>query len=123
MILADSSVWIGHLRARNAILVDLLEKQRLLTHPVVIGELALGSIRNRSLMLAMLSRLDRVRPASDAEMLVLVDRHRLWARGIGYADAMLLTSVRITPGASLWTHDKRLAQAADELNLSARLDS
>jgi hypothetical protein len=38
---------------------------------------------------------------------------------IGYVDAHLLAGVRLTPGASLWTHDKRLQTAAAHLNVAA----
>jgi hypothetical protein len=45
LILVDTSVWIDHLRADNALLAGLLNSGRVLTHPFVIGELALGHMR------------------------------------------------------------------------------
>ena len=40
--------------------------------------------------------------------------------GIGYVDAHLLASVRLSSPARLWTRDKRLHAAATALTLDAR---
>lgn len=45
MILVDTSVWIEHLRAADARLVELLGDDEAGCHPLVIEELALGSIK------------------------------------------------------------------------------
>jgi predicted nucleic acid-binding protein len=45
MILVDTSVWIDHFRRTNAGLVDLLRENRVFVHPMVVGELACGSLR------------------------------------------------------------------------------
>lgn len=47
MILVDTSVWIEHLRAADARLVELLGDDEAGCHPLVIEELALGSIKQR----------------------------------------------------------------------------
>jgi predicted nucleic acid-binding protein len=49
----------------------------------------------------------------------LVERHRLFGRGIGYVDAHLLAAVFLTSDAKLWTRDKRLKEAASKLSLAA----
>ena len=37
-VLIDTSVWVGHFRHRDLALIDLLESDRVLTHPMVWGE-------------------------------------------------------------------------------------
>ena len=118
MILVDTSVWIDHLRADDSALKRLLDAGRVLMHPFVIGELALGRMRQREMILAALSDLPRAEPATDAEVLGFIDREALFGRGIGYVDAHLLASVRLTAGAQLWTEDTRLRHVADELGLA-----
>lgn len=119
MILVDTSVWIDHLRAGNHPLARLLDNGRVLAHPFVIGELALGAMRQRKTILAALSDLPRAEMATDAEVLGLIDAEALYGRGIGYVDVHLLASVRLTAGAELWTRDNRLRRVADELGLAS----
>jgi predicted nucleic acid-binding protein len=118
VILVDTSVWIGHLRHGSESLAGLLEAGRVLAHPFVIGELALGNLRRRGVVLGALSDLPRSAVATDGEVLVFVDRHKLHGLGIGYVDAHLLAAVTLTSGASLWTEDKRLRNAAKKLGVS-----
>ncbi len=42
-VLVDTSVWIDHFRNRNEALVNLLNQDLALTHPMVIGEIACGT--------------------------------------------------------------------------------
>ncbi len=118
MILVDTSVWIDHLRADNALLARLLNSGCVLTHPFVIGELALGQMRQREIILAALSDLPRAEPATDAEVLGFINRETLFGCGIGYVDVHLLAAVRLTAGAELWTRDGRLRRVAEELGLA-----
>ncbi len=118
MILVDTSVWVDHLRANDHALVALLETGAVLAHPFVIGELALGRLRQRAIVLNALSDLPHASVATNMEVLHLVDRHALFGRGIGYIDAHLLAAVRLTAGAALWTKDKRLRGIAVELGLA-----
>lgn len=119
MILVDTSVWIDHLRAGNDLLARLLDGGGVLTHPFVIGELALGSMRQREVILSALSDLPRAELATDAEALGLIDVRALYGRGIGYVDVHLLASVGLTAGAELWTRDSRLRHVAEELGLAS----
>jgi hypothetical protein len=121
LILVDTSVWVGHLRDGDAVLADLLERGLVLVHPFVIGELALGSLRRRAAVLGALMDLPRANVASDGEVLDFIDRGQLYNRGIGYVDAHLLAASRLTPDASLWTRDRKLAAVAQALRLSARI--
>jgi len=121
MILVDTSVWIEHLRARDAALVWHLEQGEVLMHPWVLGELACGNLRNRSELLSLLQRLPPCRCASDAETLFFIERRRLMGKGIGWVDAHLLASVALGGTQGLWTRDQRLQRAADELGLAAQI--
>ena len=117
MILVDTSVWIDHLRASEPTLVELLESAAVATHPLVIGELAVGSLRNRAELLALLDELPRSPVASDTEVLSLIDAHRLHGQGLGVVDVHLLASTLLAPGSSLWTRDTRLRVAASSLGV------
>lgn len=92
-----------------------------LVHPFVIGEIALGHLRQRRLVLDALMELPPSRLAADDEVFHFIEHQRLFGRGIGYIDAHLLAATRLTPGATLWTHDARLRAIARELGLSPEL--
>jgi len=119
MILVDTSVWIDHLRANSEALTGLLAQGAVLAHPFVIGELALGQLRQRTTILNSLAALPRAEIATEREVLRFVERHALFGRGIGYVDVHLLAATRLTANALLWTSDKRLHGVADELGLAA----
>jgi predicted nucleic acid-binding protein len=119
VILVDSSVWVDHLRRGDAALSRLLENGRVLAHPFVTGELALGHLKKRAIILVDLQALPRAVIAHDEEVLRFIDQHMLHGLGIGYIDAHLLTSVRLTADSSLWTRDKRLHAAAGRLGLAS----
>lgn len=118
MILLDTSVWVDHLRQGDPELAALLVKGQVLAHPHVIGELALGHLRQRDIILSALANLPKATPATDAEVLLFAERHSLAGRGIGWVDAHLLAATRLTPGARFWTRDRRLAAIAQEMSLS-----
>ena len=52
--LVDTSVWINHLRRGDNQLRALLERGEVLCHPFIIGELACGSMANRTEVLELL---------------------------------------------------------------------
>jgi predicted nucleic acid-binding protein len=118
VILVDTCVWVDHLRAGNKALTDWLDTGMVLTHPFVIGELALGNLRQREMLLSALSDLPSASIATDAEILHFIGRHALFGRGIGYVDVHLLAGVRLTAGARLWTSDMRLHGVAAQLGLA-----
>jgi predicted nucleic acid-binding protein len=121
MILVDTSVWVDHLQRGDTALSELLTASRVLAHPFVIGELALGSLRQRDMILGTLQDLPHARVATDNEVLHFIGDQTLYGIGIGYVDAHLLAAVRLTPGASLWTRDKRLLDASMRLGIAASL--
>lgn len=120
MILVDASVWVDHLRAGDQILAGLLDAGMVLAHPFVIGELALGYLRQRRLVLSTLQDLPQANLATDREVLHFIDRNALFGKGIGYVDAHLLTAARLTAGAALWTRDRRLHDVAEQLGVAMR---
>ena len=119
MILVDTSVWVDHLRKDDPGMRLLLEGGRVLLHPFVVGELAMGNLKRRDLVLKELRKLPEALVAREEEVLQFVAARRLFGRGIGYIDAHLLTSVQLTPGVSLWTRDKRMLEVASRLGLAA----
>jgi predicted nucleic acid-binding protein len=121
VILVDSSVWIDHLRRNDEIFIDLLDREQVLVHPFVIGELAIGNLRHREAVLQDLQDLTSVIVADDEEVMRFVEAEHLFGLGLGYLDAHLLASVRLTPETFLWTRDKRLMAAAERLSLAARV--
>jgi predicted nucleic acid-binding protein len=118
VILADTSVWIDHLRLGVPALAEALERGRVLVHPFVRGELACGNLRNRSEVLELLGNLPSVPAATDAEAMEFIERRALMGRGIGYIDVHLLASAALAGTARLWTRDRRLAAVAAELDLA-----
>ena len=118
MILVDTSVWIDHLRATESTLVDALARDDVACHPLVIQELALGSIKNRDAVLASLARLKQSPSLSHDELLTVVSAHALWGKGLSPVDTHLLGSVLLSPGTRLWTRDKRLKASAGSLGAS-----
>ena len=117
MILVDTSIWIDHLKSTDAALVELLDSVQVLTHPLVIGELAVGSLRQREEFLRLLDELPQAPIADSSEVLTFIDAYRLHGQGLGIVDVHLLASILLAPGASLWTRDARLRAAASSLGV------
>ena len=117
MVLVDTSVWIAHFRKGSPGLVRLLEEGQVATHPFVIGELACGNLHNRDEILRLLAVLCRSGVAGHEEVLTFIERHRLMGTGLGYIDVHLLAAARVG-GLRLWTLDRRLKQAAVQLDIA-----
>jgi len=116
VILVDTSIWIDHLRSGDAHLITLLGDGNVLGHPWVVGELALGQLSHRDEVLNLLRNLPQASVATEDEVMTLIDHDQLFGVGIGYVDAHLLASARLS-GARLWTRDKRLRATAARLDL------
>jgi predicted nucleic acid-binding protein len=119
VILIDASVWIDHLRSAESVILELVDARKVLCHPFVIGEVAMGRFHNRRVFLSDLGKLRAAEVADHNEVMELVERHSLSGRGIGYVDAHLLASAFLTSEAKLWTRDKRLKEAAKQMKLAA----
>jgi predicted nucleic acid-binding protein len=120
VILIDTSVWVDHLRAGDDAVVGLLGAGRVLAHPFVIGELALGNLRQRQAVLTSLQDLPQAIVATEQEVMRFIDQQSLAGLGIGYIDTHLLASTQLTNSASLWSRDKRLLRVAEQLGLAAK---
>ena len=121
MVLVDTSVWIDYLRSEKPHLVYLLNESQVLVHPLVIGELALGNLRNREEVLSLLGGLPVTPVATEEEVLFFIERHRLMGRGIDYVDVHLLAATALADSTLLWTSDSRLVNVATDLSLAYQL--
>lgn len=118
-MIADTSVWVDHLRRGNRALAAQLEEGRIYCHELIIGELACGHLRQRDRILELLDALPRAGRAEHDEVLVLIETQRLAGCGIGWIDAHLLASAILTR-LPIWTLDRRLASVAERIGVSAR---
>jgi predicted nucleic acid-binding protein len=117
LILVDTSVWVDHLRRRNATLATRLEAGEVVCHPFVVGELCLGSLRHRDQILRLLSELPMASVVPHTDVSALVERARLAGQGIGWVDVHLIASA-LLGRLRLWTLDRRLAVVARALDVS-----
>ena len=118
MILADTSVWVDHLRNGDERLAQLLSEGRILCHPFVIAELACGHLRRRAEILSLLVALPSATQAGHEEALRFVTERELHGQGLGWIDVHLLASALLT-GCCLWTRDRTLSAAARRMRVDA----
>jgi predicted nucleic acid-binding protein len=117
MVLVDTSIWVNHLRKGDRHLEQLLLENQVVCHPFIIGELACGTIKNRSEILTLLQTLP-ISPTVDlAEYFFFVEQHSLYGTGIGFVDVHLLASAKLSD-IPLWTEDMRLREVALTLKVS-----
>jgi predicted nucleic acid-binding protein len=121
VILVDTSIWIDHFRHGDPELRKIIEDDRLLCHPFIVGELALGSLRQRDAVLSFITAQRQTVIATHAEVMAVIERRSIFSMGIGYTDAHLLTSTLLDQRSSLWTRDKRLATAAQKAGAKVHL--
>lgn len=117
MVLIDTSIWIDHFRAADERLTALLSRNEVLTHPFVVGEIALGSIARRNDVLHLMRNLPAAVVATSDEVMAFIERQRLYRAGVGYVDVALLAATALTPNALLWSKDKNLGAAAARCGL------
>lgn len=117
-VLVDTSVWVDHFRRPNAVLVNLMVLDQVLTHPLVVGELACGTPpepRLRTLGdMALLLPADQAAPD---EVRDFIEREALFGLGCGLIDLTLLASTLITQSAQLWTLDRRLVSLSERFGV------
>jgi predicted nucleic acid-binding protein len=117
VILVDTSVWIDHLRSGNPALARLLDNNAVMAHRWVTGELALGNLHNRTEIIGLLGDLPQAIIADDDEVMRLIDLEPLHGSGIGYVEAQVLASAKLTPETRIWTSDKHLKQVTSRVGL------
>ncbi len=116
MVLVDTSVWVSHLREMHANLANLLNDGEVACHPFIVGELACGNLKNRTIILSLLEALPMVAAAEHEEVLTFIESHSLMGKGLGYVDVHLLASAALSR-LPIWTLDKKLEQVADMLRV------
>ena len=90
-----------------------------MTHPIVIGEIACATPpAPPSQTLADLRLLPMTQQAGIEEAMAFVERESLYGKGSGLVDMVLLSSTLISPGATLWTIDRRLAELAMQFGVA-----
>jgi len=121
MILADTSIWIDYLRGGNAAMRSLIQNGRIVMHPFVVAEIALGSLQNRRKTLALMEMLIPVQVAQLNEVRRMIEAQSLYSKGIGLTDAHLVASCLLTPQTQLWTRDAALDRVALLMGIQASL--
>ncbi|WP_019675554.1 type II toxin-antitoxin system VapC family toxin [Arsukibacterium perlucidum] len=117
-VLVDTSVWVGHFRQHNVVLAKLLETDQVLTHPLIVLELACGTPpAPRQRTLAALRLLRQAQQPALQEVADFIEREQLYNQGCGSVDMILLCASLLTPGTTLWTQDKSLLQLARRFNI------
>ena len=84
---------------------------------MILGELALGSFKDRQKLLRGCASLPLIPTVSHEVVMGFIDRFSLMGKGIGWVDANLLTSAS-QDSIKLWTRDKRLNAITQDLNLA-----
>jgi predicted nucleic acid-binding protein len=116
-VLVDTSVWFQHFRDPDAVLLDLLARNAVVVHTIVIGEIAVGGVRNRDVILADLHALPGVIEYAPKYCLRYLESKRLYGLGIGWCDLQLLVSADHC-AIPIWTFDTRMAVQAAALGLA-----
>jgi predicted nucleic acid-binding protein len=96
-----------------------LRGTRVVMHPGVLAELACGSITNRHELLALWLSLPRLADVTFEEAIAFVEHRKLWGRGLGWTDVHLLAATLVSK-TTLWTRDRLLRQAAEELLIAVK---
>lgn len=119
-VLVDTSVWVDHFRLGNDALIELLNLDLVMMHPLIVGEIACGTPPRRTQTLSDLNGLQQAQQVNFREALEFIERERLFGLGCGLVDLMLLASALMTPGVELWTLDQRLSALAERFGVLHR---
>lgn len=121
MILVDTSVWIDHLRKPDQRLQELLQNDEVASHPLILMELALGSIANREEVISNLSLLPKPQIADLDELFTLIETRALYRKGIGVTDLHLIASALLEKSLLIWTRDRRLGEIVSSFGIRSDL--
>jgi predicted nucleic acid-binding protein len=117
MILVDTSVWIKHAKSFDPKLAELLHEWKVYCHFFVVGELAIGSIKNREIFLEKLNEFPKAERVGDKKVLEFIETNKLYATGLSYIDIHLLASCVVTK-CKLYTLDNKLADFAAKMGIN-----
>ncbi len=116
MVVVDSSVWMAHLRTAEPSMKALLQQRKLLMHPFAVGEIMVGSFRDRVSVRAFLANVEQAVVVPNDLVLQQLEFWSAYSRGVGWIDMHLISSAYASH-ALLWTRDKRLAALAEQIGL------
>jgi len=122
MVLVDTSVWIRFLMGREPFATgmdDLLDRDEVVGHEMVFGELLIGDPAGRLKLLESYGLMHQAPTIPHHEVVAFARQRRLHGRGVGWIDVHLLASA-IVGGHRLWTADPRFAAAAQDLRIRFR---
>lgn len=120
VILVDTSVWIRFLANREPYasgLDGLLDRDEVVGHDLVHGELLIGARGGRAKLLDAYGKMHWAGLVPHEEVVGFVRDRALQGRGVGWVDVHLLASA-IVGGFRLWTADSALATLAEELEVA-----
>jgi predicted nucleic acid-binding protein len=116
MILVDTSIWIDYFRNGGDDRLDyLLDGESVVMHEFVYGEIAMGSPKNRTSVLDLLSSLHRIATATHSEVMTFVESAKLYGLGLTYIDVHLLAAAQASADIEpirLWTRDAEMLKQA-----------
>lgn len=96
----------------------LLKAHRVVMHPMIIGEVAMGSLGDRKLLLHEFQILPQVYVPNNAEVIAFIEWNQLFGKGIGFIDAHLLAAVKMSEKTTLLTKDNKLSAQAERLKVA-----
>ena len=117
-VLIDSNVWVDHLRDPNPQVLALARDDRILGHPLICAELAVGSLKNREAALKRLDRMIMIRQVALPQVRILIENEELFSKRIGVIDATLLACCLVHGSSFLWTRDRRLNTIAERFGIA-----
>ena len=120
MVLVDTSVWIRFLAGREPYATELdslLERDEVVGHELVFGELLIGDKRGRRKLLDAYEQMHQASPVPHGDVVAFVRERRLHGQGAGWIDVHLLASA-IVGRYRLWSADPRLAAVAEKFGVS-----
>jgi len=117
MVLVDTSVWVSYLRNGDVGFEKLLNDGEVVCHPLIVGELACGNLKNRHEILMYLESLPMAVLAEDGEVLKFIENHQLMGKGLGYIDVHLIAAAVLTD-VPLWTFDKTLDKITKKIGIN-----
>jgi predicted nucleic acid-binding protein len=120
MVLVDTSVWIRFLANQDPFAVELdalLDRDEVVGHELVFGELLIGDRGGRKKLLASYQLMHQAPMVPHLEVVAFVRDRGLHGRGVGWIDIHLLAAAMV--GAhSLWTVDPRFYALAERLRVA-----
>lgn len=116
MIIADTSVWINHFSRIDKDLVELMQKEVIVMHGLVLLELSCGNINDRNRILGDLKLIPSIEPISLAETSNFIEDYSLYGLGLGFVDMNILATCKKN-NLYVYTHDLALKSQAQKLRL------